>query len=95
MQVKPLLPYDAALRFDLLEVTLAGGAQSDSSAHESGVIEQVVVLEGELLLCVEGTWRRLLNGEAHQFAADVAHSYRNPLSTPLRFHSLIHYIKRP
>lgn len=95
MQVKPLLPYDAKLRFDLLEVTLAGGAQSDSSAHESGVIEQVVVLEGELLLGVEGTWRRLLAGEASQFAADTPHSYRNPLSTPLRFHSLIHYLQRP
>ena len=94
MQVKPLLPYDANLRFDLLEVTLAGGAQSDSSAHEAGVIEQVVVLEGELLLGVEGTWRRLLCGEASQFAADKAHSYRNPLSTPLRFHSLIHYLQR-
>ena len=94
MQVKPLLPYDAQLRFDLLEVILAGGAQSDSSAHEEGVIEQVVVLEGELLLNVESTWRRLQVGEAHQFAADKPHSYRNPLSSALRFHSLIHYLQR-
>lgn len=95
MQVKPLLPYDDRLRFDLLEVTLAAGAQSDSSAHEAGVIEQVVVLEGELLLGFDGTWRRLPAGEAWQFAADKAHSYRNPLSAPLRFHSLIHYLQRP
>jgi XRE family transcriptional regulator, regulator of sulfur utilization len=94
MQVKPLLPYDARLRFDLLEVTLAAGAQSDSSAHESGVIEQVVVLEGELLLGMAGSWRRLQAGEASQFAADQPHSYRNPLASPLRFHSLIHYLQR-
>ncbi|MDZ7278474.1 helix-turn-helix domain-containing protein [Pantoea eucrina] len=94
MQVKPLLPFDPALRFDLLEVTLAGGAQSDSSAHEKGVIEQVVVLEGELLLGLAETWRRLQVGEACQFAADKPHSYRNPLTTPLRFHSLIHYLPR-
>lgn len=94
MQAKSLLPYDAQLRFDLLEVTLAAGAQSDSSPHESGVIEQVVVLEGELLLGVEGTWRRLQPGQASQFAGDKPHSYRNPLSTPLRFHSLIHYPSR-
>jgi quercetin dioxygenase-like cupin family protein len=53
-----------------------------------------VVLEGELLLGVEGTWRRLLSGQASQFAADTPHIYRNPLSTPLRFHSLIHYLQR-
>jgi XRE family transcriptional regulator, regulator of sulfur utilization len=94
MQVKPLLPYDARLRFDLLEVTLAAGAQSDSSAHESGVIEQVVVLEGELLLGMAGSWRRLQAGDASQFAADQPHSYRNPLASPLRFHSLIHYLQR-
>jgi transcriptional regulator with XRE-family HTH domain len=94
MQVKPLLPYDARLRFDLLEVTLAAGAQSDSSAHESGVIEQVVVLEGELLLGMAGSWRRLQAGEASQFAADQPHSYRNPLASALRFHSLIHYLQR-
>lgn len=94
MQAKSLLPYDAQLHFDLLEVTLAPGAQSDSSPHESGVIEQVVVLEGELLLGVEGTWRRLQPGQASQLAGDKPHSYRNPLGTPLRFHSLIHYPHR-
>ncbi|MDL4915060.1 MAG: helix-turn-helix domain-containing protein [Enterobacterales bacterium endosymbiont of Blomia tropicalis] len=94
MSVRPLLPYDAKLRFDFLAVELAPGAQSDSSAHEAGVIEQVVVLEGELLLSLDGIWRRLQVGEAIQFAADVAHSYHNPLKTPLRFHSLIHYLAR-
>ncbi|MEZ3500308.1 helix-turn-helix domain-containing protein [Pantoea sp. KPR_PJ] len=95
MMVRPLLPYDAQLRFDLLSVELAAGAQSDSSAHEVGCVEQVVVIEGELLLGMGGVWRRLATGEAWQFAADVPHSYRNPLATPLRFHSLIHYLKRP
>lgn len=94
MIVRPLLPYDAKLRFDLLAVELAPGAQSDSSAHETGVVEQVVVLEGELLLSLEGIWRRLQAGEAFQFAADVAHSYHNPLNVTLRFHSLIHYLGR-
>ncbi|KTS28031.1 helix-turn-helix domain-containing protein [Pantoea stewartii] len=94
MAVTPLLPYDDRLRFDLLAVELAPGAQSDSAAHEKGVIEQVVVLEGELLLGVADTWRRLKRDEAFQFRADVAHSYRNPLDTRLRFHSLIHYVER-
>ncbi|MGK3141270.1 helix-turn-helix domain-containing protein [Pantoea sp. C2G6] len=95
MSVQPLLPYDPQLRFDLLAVELAAGAQSHSSPHEAGCIEQVVVIEGELLLGVGDLWRRLQCGEAFQFSADVAHSYRNPLNTPLRFHSLIHYLHRP
>jgi len=94
MTVTPLLPYDERLRFDLLAVELAAGAQSDSAAHEQGVIEQVVVVEGELLLGIEDTWRRLKQDEAFQFRADVAHSYRNPLNSRLRFHSLIHYLGR-
>lgn len=94
MMVHPLLPYDPQLRFDLLAVELAPGAQSDSSPHEAGCIEQVVVTEGELLLNLQGLWRRIQKGEAFQFAADVSHSYRNPLNVPLRFHSLIHYLKR-
>ncbi len=95
MSVRSVLPYDPQLRFDLLAVELAAGAQSHSSPHEAGCVEQVVVIEGELLLGVNDRWRRLLKGEAFQFSADVPHSYRNPLSTPLRFHSLIHYLQRP
>jgi len=95
MSVRSLLPYDPQLRFDLLAVELAAGAQSHSSPHEAGCVEQVVVIEGELLLGVGDLWRRLLAGEAFQFGADVLHSYRNPLSMPLRFHSLIHYLQRP
>ena len=95
MSVRSVLPYDPQLRFDLLAVELAAGAQSHSSPHEAGCVEQVVVIEGELLLGVNDRWRRLLKGEAFQFSADVPHSYGNPLSTPLRFHSLIHYLQRP
>lgn len=94
MRVTSLLPYDQRLRFDLLAVELAPGAQSDSSAHEAGVTEQVVVIRGELMLAVAGQWRHLREGDAFQFAADVPHSYRNPLQAPLRFHSLIHYLRR-
>lgn len=94
MVVTPLLPYDPTLRFDLLAVEMAAGAQSDSSAHEKGVVEQVVVTQGELLLSIGDVWHRLVAGSAYQFAADVAHSYRNPLTTPLHFHSLIHYMQR-
>jgi len=77
MSVRSLLPYDPQLRFDLLAVELAAGAQSHSSPHEAGCVEQVVIIEGELLLGVGDLWRRLLAGEAFQFRADVLHSLRH------------------
>ncbi|ELY2471311.1 helix-turn-helix transcriptional regulator [Cronobacter sakazakii] len=91
MLVEPLFPWDEQLRFDMLAVTLAPGAQSDSTPHERGVTEHVVVIEGELELQTDGVWRRLGPGEGLKFAGDRPHAYRNATSLPVRFHSLIHY----
>ncbi|MBK4715563.1 MULTISPECIES: helix-turn-helix domain-containing protein [Tenebrionibacter/Tenebrionicola group] len=91
MTAVPLFPYDAALRFDLLVVTLPAGALSESSPHEQGVIEDVVVIEGVLELGRNGRWQRLAVGEGLRFPADSAHSYRNSAGVACRFHSLIHY----
>ncbi|WP_275667527.1 helix-turn-helix domain-containing protein, partial [Cronobacter sakazakii] len=91
MLVEPVFPWDEQLRFDMLAVTLAPGAQSDSTPHERGVTEHVVVIEGELELQTDGVWRRLGPGEGLKFAGDRPHAYRNATSLPVRFHSLIHY----
>lgn len=91
MQATPLFPFDAALGFDLLHVTLPGGAYSESSAHDTGVTEHVVVLSGTLELTVQDTTHRLNAGEGLRFAADCVHVYRNPLADTCQFHSLIHY----
>lgn len=94
MVAVPLFPYDDALRFDLLAVTLPAGALSESSPHEHGVIEHVVVIEGVLEVGQHGNWHRLQAGEGLRFAGDVAHAYRNLSAVPCYFHSLIHYPQR-
>lgn len=94
MQVFPLFPFDAALNFEMLVIELAAGASSASDAHERGVIEHVIVIEGELELQVAGQWQRLTAGDGVRFHADCAHAYRNPGTTPVRFHDLIHYPQR-
>ena len=91
MHASPLFPYDRPLGFDLLVVKLAAGALSESSAHERGVIEHVIVIEGELQLAVNAQWHTLKAGEGLRFQADAAHSYRNDGALPTRFYSLIHY----
>ena len=62
-----------------------------STPHEKGVIEHVVVIDGQLDLCVDGEWQTLNCGEGVRFAADVTHIYRNGGEQTVHFHSLIHY----
>ncbi len=94
MQIVSLFPFDAELRFEMLVIELAPGALSESAAHEKGVIEHVIVLEGALELVVDGQVQRLGRGEALRFQADCVHSYHNVGNEKVRFHDLIHYPRR-
>lgn len=91
MQIEPLFPFDPELRFDFLSIKLAPGAISESSPHDIGVIEHVVVLVGVLDLKIDGQWNRLQAGDRRRFAGDMEHSYRNSQAEEVHFHSLIHY----
>ncbi|AJF73003.1 XRE family transcriptional regulator [Raoultella ornithinolytica] len=93
MVVTPVFPWDPQLRFDHFSITLAPGALSESTPHEKGVIEHVVVISGALELCLEGQWQTLQVGEGRRFAGDLAHAYRNSGAQTAHFHSLIHYPK--
>ncbi|EFI0029733.1 cupin domain-containing protein [Escherichia coli] len=64
---------------------------AEATPHEKGVIEHVVVIDGQLDLCVDGEWQTLNCGEGVRFAADVTHIYRNGGEQTVHFHSLIHY----
>ena len=91
MVVTSLFPWDPQLCFDHFSILLAPGALSESTPHESGVIEHVVVINGLLDMCIEGQWRTITSGEGVRFAGDRAHSYRNSNEQTVHFHSLIHY----
>lgn len=95
MHVVPLFPYDAQTGFEMLVIELAPGALSESAAHECGVIEHVIVIEGELDLLLDGCWHTLAAGEGLRFEADRPHGYRNRRAAAARFHNLIHYPRRP
>ncbi|HIF0452925.1 TPA: helix-turn-helix domain-containing protein [Escherichia coli] len=83
--------YDPQLCFEHFSIQMAPGAISESMPHEKGVIEHVVVIDGQLDLCVDGEWQSLNCGEGVRFAADVTHVYRNGGEQTVHFHSLIHY----
>lgn len=91
MVVKPLFPWDEALKFDHFSITLAPGAMSESKPHEAGVIEHVVVVSGELEMQIDGEWRTIKADTGVRFAGDKPHAYRNSSTLTVHFHSLIHY----
>ena len=91
MVITPLFPFDPTLRFDHFSITLAPGAFSESTPHEQGVIEHVVVISGILDLRTEGQWQTLTPPQGIRFAGDQLHAYRNSSDQPVLFHSLIHY----
>ncbi|MGQ7247055.1 helix-turn-helix domain-containing protein [Halomonas sp. V046] len=92
MQAKLLFPYDPLLGFEMFEIDLAAGAESASSAHATGVVEHIVVLEGVLALGLDDEWQRLEVGQGLRFFADRPHVMRNAGSGRLRFHDVIHYL---
>ena len=91
MVIKPLFPWDDELKYDHFSITLAPGACSESTPHEAGVVEHVVVISGELEMKIDGEWRLILPDSGVRFAGDKPHAYRNSSEQSVHFHSLIHY----
>ncbi|GGX74854.1 helix-turn-helix domain-containing protein [Saccharospirillum salsuginis] len=92
LKVRPLVPYDGAMRAELLELTLDPGSVRESEAHEAGVVEHVILVRGRMSVLDEGAWRPLTAGGVHRFAADRPHGYRNDSGTESAvFHNLIFY----
>jgi transcriptional regulator with XRE-family HTH domain len=91
MQRALLFPYEARFGFELYELTFAPGFESISEPHDTGVVEHVTVLHGEVELLVEEEWRPLGQGQALRFPADRRHGYRNRTREEAVVMDLIHY----
>lgn len=62
-----------------------------SAPHDKGVIEDVVVISGEIEVLANHVWTNVKAGNAFRFAADQPHGYRNPSSQITTFHNIMHY----
>ncbi|WP_447528729.1 helix-turn-helix domain-containing protein [Vreelandella sp. TE19] len=92
MQARLLFPFDPLLGFEMFMIELAPGAMSESAPHASGVVEHIVVIEGEMELRIDERWQCLKAGEGLRFFADRPHAMRNSGAARLRFHDVIHYL---
>lgn len=73
---------------DVLELwdwTLAPGDARAAEAHATGTTELLHVLDGRVVLEVDGTTHELSPGDAASFPGDVPHAYRNVHDIPARF----------
>jgi len=89
--LEPLFPYDENTGIEVFVIDLAPGKCQLSPAHNKGVTEHIIVIEGVMEVLVDQQWHRLTKGEAIRFDANQPHGYRNPGDTTASFHDLIHY----
>ena len=89
--VTTLFPFDDKTKSEVLSLTLAPMHQQMSLPHNTGVIEHIMVIEGEMEYFLEQQWHLLKQGEVAKFHADVEHGYRNMSGEQTVFHSIICY----
>ena len=93
IRVLPLFPFDAQLNVEIFIIELLPQCEHLSPPHKHGVIEHVIVVDGQIEVLVNGAWQLLCGGEGLRFNANQPHGYRNTTSEMVRFHDIIHYPK--
>lgn len=91
IRVMPLFPFDNALNLEIFLIELLPGCEHLSPAHQTGVIEHVIVTEGTMEVLVDGQWQTLHQGEGLRFNANTPHGYRNHSPETAKIHDIIHY----
>lgn len=91
IRVLSLFPFEPQLNFELFIIELLPGCEHLSPPHTQGVIEHVVVVQGNMEVLIDGAWQKLSNGEGIRFNANQTHGYRNLMSETAIFHNIIHY----
>ncbi len=91
IRVMPLFPYDKNLGFELFVIELLPGCEHLSPPHQEGVIEHIVVSQGEMEVLVNGCWQPLKKNDGLRFKADKPHGYRNISTKSATFQDILHY----
>jgi quercetin dioxygenase-like cupin family protein len=89
--VSTLFSFDPATKSEILLLTLEPAHQHTSVPHSKGVIEHLIVIDGEMEYFINNQWHHLKQGEFVKFKADVEHGYRNLSDKPATFHNMIFY----
>ncbi len=93
LDFRVLFSFDPILRCEMFAHKLAPAKAQFSNAHQQGVIEDIIVISGELEMWVDEKWCQLKAGDTLRFSADQPHGYRNSTDYLVVFHNIIHYPK--
>lgn len=93
IRVLPIFPYDEKLLFETFIIELLPGCKHLSPPHKGGLIEHVIVTEGEMEVLANGLWHKLRKNEGLYFNADQPHGYQNITSEKATICDIIHYPK--
>ena len=74
---RALFPFDQPRRVEFYELRLKSRGEEAANPHPPGTLENLVVNRGEVEIVIAGNRYALTAGDAIQFVADVAHTYRN------------------
>jgi transcriptional regulator with XRE-family HTH domain len=89
-ELTPPLPGQRAdVSLHTLKPGAATGGSDDPPMHEPGSRETAVVLEGTLVLVVDGSRHELRGGDSVTFDADLPHHFENEGEEPTRFLAVI------
>lgn len=91
IRVMPLFPFDKELQCEIFIIELLPGCEHVSPSHKQGVIEHVIVIDGNIDVLVNDCWYPLKKGNGLRFNAHQPHGYRNLSSGLACFHDVIHY----
>lgn len=92
--VKMVFPFDPELGAETFHIRLKPDQCHESQAHETGMTEEVFVLEGDMEVLRAGEWVALRMGEGLRFDADQPHGYRGGAQGAV-FLNMHHYRPRP
>jgi transcriptional regulator with XRE-family HTH domain len=91
ISISTLFPFDLVTKSEIFSLTLAPLHQQISDPHNDGVIEHILVIEGEIEYLLNDQWLHLNKGDVVKFSANQKHGYRNVSDTQAVFHNIIYY----
>lgn len=91
ISISTLFPFDLETKSEVFSLTLTPLHQQISDPHNNGVIEQIVVIEGEIEYFLNDHWHHLSKGDVVKFNANQKHGYRNVSENTAVFHNIIYY----
>ncbi len=91
ISISTLFPFDIETKSEVFSLTLAPLHQQISAPHNDGVIEHIIVIEGDVEYLLDGQWHHLSKGDVVKFNANQKHGYRNVSEHQAVFHNIIYY----